>query len=201
MGLGSRRGLCLSVAWGWDAEGWALGCSGSLARPCFPPEHFSSLAAAAVDLSSHFSWLLGMTHAALHGKLRHPLQKYPGRSAFLLPGSAQGLSWDRLLTELLRDAERGQVWGLPDDPPANKGELSRSNSQMWVCGKGICAMYLPALKLLLFTPCDGRCSTAGYVNQQQQLLPRRGNPWLLMPAPQGKAAFSNFPPPLWAPQP
>lgn len=86
----------------------------------FPPERFSSLAAVAVDLSSHFSQMLGMTCTALHGELRDSLQKYLGRSAFLMPGSAQGLSWDRLLVELLNNAERWQVWGLPDDPPGNK---------------------------------------------------------------------------------
>lgn len=86
----------------------------------FPPERFSSPAAIAVDLSSHFSQLLGMTRAALHGELGDSLQKYLGRSDFLIPGSARGLSWDRLLMELLRDAEWWQVWGLPNDPPANR---------------------------------------------------------------------------------
>jgi len=82
-----------------------------------PPE----LAAAAVDLSSHLSVLLGMTRAALCGKHGDSPQKYLGRSAFLIPGSAWGLSWGKLLVELLRKAEQWQVWGLLDDLPANKG--------------------------------------------------------------------------------
>ena len=147
----------------------------------FPPEQFSSLAAVAVDLSSHFSRLLGMTCAALHGKLRDSLQKYLGRSAFLIPGSTWGASWDRLLMELLRNAKWWQVWGLSDNPPGNKGWL-RGTEQIHqlpnvglregdLCNTSPCCQAAAVCPLSWLA----RCCMAGYVNQQQ-VSARKGNP-------------------------
>lgn len=85
-----------------------------------------------------------MTRAASRGELGDSLQKYLGRSAFLIPGSAWGLSWDTLLVEPLRDAEWWQVWSLLDDSPADP-LTPKCGSE----GRGP-VQCLPALKLLLF---------------------------------------------------
>lgn len=136
-----------------------------------PPEQSSLLAAVAVNLSGHFSWLLGMIRVALHGKPGDSLRKYLGRLSSLIPGSAQGLSWNRLLVELLGNAEwcRFGVCMMIEWPRGTEQihrllNVGQREGDLWntfVCSRAavICPLRWPAW-----------CRVSRYVSQQRLAL-------------------------------
>lgn len=106
---------------GGDAEGDGLGRQWVTAPSLFPLDNSPRW--------QQLQWIRAVIFLSCWAE-RTSLQKHLGRSAFLTPGSAQGPSWGGQLVELLRDAERWQVWGLPNDPLAYKGGLRRAE---WIC--------------------------------------------------------------------